>query len=50
MAGNSKNMPQSVREAFVCIYKKQNQSNDEEAENYISLLERNGQYQTETWS
>lgn len=50
VAGNSKNMPQTVREAFVNIVKERNKISDVDAENFFSKLERLGQYQTETWS
>lgn len=50
VAGNSKNMPQSVREAFVAIFAKNTGFNVDEAEKCVALLERNGRYQTETWA
>lgn len=43
-------MPSSVREEFVDVVKKFGNLDDSDAENYVSQLEKNGRYQTETWS
>lgn len=50
LAGSSKNMPANVREEFVSLVKKYGRLTDEDAENYVSQLEKSGRYQTETWS
>lgn len=50
VAGNSKNMPQSVREAFVNVCKKHGELDEKQAEHYIETLEKGGRYQTETWA
>ncbi|XP_033220505.1 NADPH-dependent diflavin oxidoreductase 1 [Belonocnema kinseyi] len=49
LAGSSKNMPNSVREEFVSLAKNFGKMNEEEAEKFINLLEKNNRYQTETW-
>lgn len=43
-------MPQSVREAFVTVVKDQGGLTDDEAKHFIDTLEKQGRYQTETWS
>lgn len=50
IAGNSKNMPQSVREAFINICKKYGTMDEDDSKNFIDGLEKDGKYQTETWS
>ena len=44
LAGNSKNMPGQVREALG------SRLGREQAEAYVERMEREGRYQTETWS
>lgn len=50
VAGNSKNMPQQVREAFLEVCIECGKMDKEEAEKFMENLERKNQYQTETWS
>jgi len=50
LAGNSKNMPQSVREALCEVAKVCGNLSDDAAEEFISEMEQTGKYQTETWS
>ncbi|XP_059486666.1 NADPH-dependent diflavin oxidoreductase 1 [Neocloeon triangulifer] len=50
VAGNSKNMPKSVRDAVVEIGQKEGGLSLEEAEAFVSNLEKSGRYQTETWA
>lgn len=50
LAGNSKNMPNNVREEFVNLAKKFGNMTNEDAENFISQLEKNNRYQLETWA
>lgn len=49
VAGNSKNMPQEVREAFVISCVEYGNLSKEEAEKLIQDMERTNKYQTETW-
>ncbi|XP_011702761.1 PREDICTED: NADPH-dependent diflavin oxidoreductase 1 [Wasmannia auropunctata] len=49
LAGNSKNMPDNVREEFVSLAKEIGKMTKEQAETFINHLEKNNQYQTETW-
>ncbi|KRT79284.1 hypothetical protein AMK59_7994 [Oryctes borbonicus] len=49
VAGNSKNMPQEVRNAFVSTCIEQGNLSKEEAEKLIREMERTNRYQTETW-
>ena len=48
VAGSSKNMPTQVRKALVTALA--DKLGDEEAENYVEMMENTGRYQTETWS
>lgn len=50
IAGSSKNMPASVREAFVKVVQEYGGFDPDSAENFIRLMEKSGRYQTETWS
>lgn len=47
---NSKNMPESVRDALKAIISKYGNKTDEEAECYLNELSRVKRYQLETWS
>lgn len=49
LAGNSKNMPNCVREEFVDLIKQMTRSTEEEAENFVKRLENEDRYQVETW-
>ncbi|CAL7938703.1 unnamed protein product [Xylocopa violacea] len=49
LAGNSKNMPNCVREEFVNLTKEMTESTEEEAENFVRQLENQNRYQIETW-
>ncbi|KAI4461603.1 nitric oxide synthase-related [Holotrichia oblita] len=49
VAGNSKNMPQEVREAFLTSCMEHGNLSKEEAEKLIQDMERKNKYQTETW-
>lgn len=49
MAGNAKNMPRDVRQAFVSVCMTCGQLTNDEANNYIKQMESNGRYQTECW-
>ena len=42
-------MPKCVRDEFVELVKDLGQVKEDEAENFISKLEKEGRYQTETW-
>jgi sulfite reductase alpha subunit-like flavoprotein len=50
VAGNAKNMPNSVQEALMEVAKKEGQLSEEEAKQFVQNLERNGRYQQETWA
>ncbi|XP_066258161.1 NADPH-dependent diflavin oxidoreductase 1 isoform X1 [Euwallacea similis] len=50
VAGNSKNMPQQVREAFVSVCVNYGRLQDSEAVKKIDLMVKQGRYQTECWS
>lgn len=50
VAGNSKDMPQSVREAFVNVCKCHGGLDKDQAKEFIETLEKQGRYQTETWA
>jgi sulfite reductase alpha subunit-like flavoprotein len=50
LAGSAKNMPKSVRDAVVEIAEIEGALNKEEAEMFVSNLEKTGRYQTETWA
>ncbi|KAL0122246.1 hypothetical protein PUN28_007176 [Cardiocondyla obscurior] len=49
LAGNSKNMPNNVRDEFVSLAKEIGKMSKEDAETFIRHLEKNNRYQTETW-
>ncbi|EFN87038.1 NADPH-dependent diflavin oxidoreductase 1 [Harpegnathos saltator] len=49
LAGNSKNMPNDVRDEFVCLAKETGEMSKEEAEVFIGHLEKSNRYQCETW-
>ncbi|KAK5644412.1 hypothetical protein RI129_005712 [Pyrocoelia pectoralis] len=49
VAGNSKNMPQQVREAFVNVCKTNGKMTQKDADAFIENMEKTGKYQTETW-
>jgi len=50
VAGNSKNMPKSVRDAVIEIAEREGGLQNSDAENFVSNLEKTGKYQTETWA
>ena len=50
VAGNSKNMPEAVKSAFISSYMKYENVDRCFAENLFEKMEQNGRYQTETWS
>lgn len=50
VAGNSKNMPQQVRDAFKDVCVDCGGFSNEEADGFIEKMERSNRYQTETWS
>uniref|UniRef100_A0A1B6LZU7 NADPH-dependent diflavin oxidoreductase 1 n=1 Tax=Graphocephala atropunctata TaxID=36148 RepID=A0A1B6LZU7_9HEMI len=50
VAGNANNMPSSVRSAFITVLQEAGGLGSQQADNFISSLESNGLYQTETWS
>ncbi|XP_019888918.2 NADPH-dependent diflavin oxidoreductase 1 isoform X1 [Ooceraea biroi] len=49
LAGNSRNMPNSVRDEFLNLVKQFGKLTKEEARLFIEHLEKNNRYQTETW-
>ena len=49
LAGNSKNMPNCVREEFVNLVRDIAELTEAEAEDFIKQLERENRYQVETW-
>lgn len=49
LAGNSKNMPNCVREEFINLVKNMTKSTQKDAENFIKRLENENRYQIETW-
>lgn len=49
LAGNSKNMPNNVRDEFINLTKETGEMTKEEAEAFIRHLEKNNRYQCETW-
>lgn len=49
LAGNSKNIPQDVRNEFVSLVKEMGKMTKEETEAFIKYLEKNNRYQSETW-
>lgn len=50
MAGNSNNMPTSVREAFRDSAVSSGGLSVDKANDLINQMEREGRYQTETWA
>ncbi|GIY84929.1 NADPH-dependent diflavin oxidoreductase 1 [Caerostris extrusa] len=50
IAGNAKQMPQGVKEAFLEIIKKEGSLSQEESERYLRTLENMKRYQIETWA
>ena len=51
VAGNSKDMPAGVKEAFVQdVLTEFGKLLPHEAEHFVKQLENSGRYQTETWS
>ncbi|XP_037089133.1 NADPH-dependent diflavin oxidoreductase 1-like isoform X2 [Pollicipes pollicipes] len=50
VAGSARRMPQDVAEALVDVFREQGGLTTEQAEAYLQRLEREGRYQTETWS
>lgn len=50
VAGNSKNMPDAVREAFISVYSTFHETDLNESEKVFRKMELDGRYQTETWS
>lgn len=49
VAGNSKNMPRAVRDAFVTVATDAGRLTPQEAENFVEKMEKTNRYQTETW-
>lgn len=49
LAGNSKNMPNDVRDEFINMTKEIGKMTQEQAEAFIKDLEKNNRYQIETW-
>ncbi|XP_030746156.1 NADPH-dependent diflavin oxidoreductase 1 isoform X2 [Sitophilus oryzae] len=50
IAGNSKNMPQAVRESFINVCEKWGNLSNTEAVRFIEVMEKENRYQTECWS
>ena len=50
VAGSARRMPQDVAEALQEVFREQGGMSEQEAERYLRTLERQGRYQTETWS
>lgn len=50
LAGNSKNMPNNVREEFIDLVEQNGKLTHEEAVKFIEQLEKTNRYQTEIWS
>lgn len=50
VAGNSKNMPDSVRKILISCYANYASITKNEAEIIFDKMDLNGRYQTETWS
>lgn len=50
VSGNSKKMPEAVRDAFRAVIIKEGNCKFDEAENYLKEMDRTLRYQTETWS
>lgn len=49
LAGNSKNMPDNVRDEFIDLAKEIGKMTKEQAETFVKQLEKNNRYQMETW-
>lgn len=49
LAGNSKNMPNAVRDEFVDLAREIGKMTEEQAEAFIQDLEKKNRYQIETW-
>lgn len=49
LAGNSKNMPNDVRNEFIYLTKEIGKMTIEQARTFIKNLEKNNRYQIETW-
>lgn len=49
LAGNSKNMPNDVRDEFIDLVKEMGKMTKDKAEAFIEYLEKNDRYQSETW-
>lgn len=49
LAGNSKNMPNDVRDEFVNLTKEIGKMTEEQALAFLKDLEKNNRYQIETW-
>lgn len=50
VAGNSKNMPDAVRDAFLKIFQDLGEMTEKEAVQFYDSLQKNKRYQQETWS
>ncbi|ERL90081.1 hypothetical protein D910_07436 [Dendroctonus ponderosae] len=50
VAGNSKNMPQQVRQAFMDVCVQHGQLSELEAAQLMERMEKASRYQTECWS
>nr|XP_039265010.1 NADPH-dependent diflavin oxidoreductase 1-like isoform X1 [Styela clava] len=50
VAGNSKNMPDSVRDAFLKIFKEFGEMTEKESFEFYETMQKNKKYQQETWS
>ncbi|XP_018422764.1 PREDICTED: NADPH-dependent diflavin oxidoreductase 1 [Nanorana parkeri] len=50
LAGNAKSMPTQVTDALKEIFQSEGTFSSAEAEQYLNTLEKNGRYQSETWS
>lgn len=50
VAGNAKQMPQGVREAFLEVFRKEGGLEESAAVNYLQAMENQKRYQVETWA
>ncbi|KAM5145411.1 NADPH-dependent diflavin oxidoreductase 1 [Mantella aurantiaca] len=50
LAGNAKSMPTQVTDALKEVFQREGTMSSEEAEQYLTTLEKSGRYQAETWS
>ncbi|CAH1786471.1 unnamed protein product [Owenia fusiformis] len=50
IAGNAKQMPDSVRDALKSVIQEQGLKTEDEAETYLRVLDKHKRYQAETWS